>query len=63
MAKVIPGDKEKDIYEDCINYIRLQKLRKEDAQITARLRDPQLDPQELQQLMQRQVEIQKSIKG
>ncbi len=63
MSKIIPGDKEKDIYDDCIRFIRLQKLRREDAHITVRLRDPDLDPKEMEQLMQRQIEIQKSIKG
>ena len=63
MDRVIPGDKENDIFEDCIRHIRLQKLKKEDAQITARLSDPSLKQQEAAELMQRQIEIQKSIKG
>lgn len=62
-ARIIPGDKENDIYEDCIRFIRRQKLSREDAKITAKLRDPNLDHEEMQQLMQRQIEIQKSLKG
>ena len=61
--KIIPGDKEDDIYEDCIRFIRQQKLRREEAQIAARLNDPALNSEEAQKLMQRQIEIQKSIKG
>ena len=62
-ARIIPGDKENDIYEDCIRYIRHQKLIREDEKITAKLRDPNLDRGEAEKLMQRQIEIQKSIKG
>lgn len=63
IAKVIPGDREKEIYQDCVNHIRRVKLKREDAEITARLRDPDLDPGEIERLMQRQIEIQKIIKG
>ena len=62
-SRVISGDKENDIYEDCIRFIRRQKLIREDARITAKLRDPNLDHDEMQTLMQRQIEIQKSLKG
>ena len=62
-SKVIPGDKEKDIYEDCIRFIRNRKLIKEADRITARLRDPDIGKQEAEELMQRQIEIQRSIKG
>ena len=62
-ARIIPGDKENEIYEDCIKYIRQQKLLREEARITAKLRDPNLDRSEAETLMQRQIEIQKSIKG
>ena len=55
--------KEKEIYQDCVNHIRRVKLKREDAEITARLRDPDLDPGEIERLMQRQIEIQKIIKG
>ncbi|MBR0457504.1 MAG: DNA primase [Firmicutes bacterium] len=62
-SKVIPGDREKDIYEDCISFIRTRKLIREADRITARLRDPNIDKQEAEKLMQRQIEIQRSIKG
>ena len=62
-SRIIPGDKENEIYEDCIRYIRHQKLLREDARITAKLRDTNLDRNEAEKLMQRQIEIQKSIKG
>lgn len=62
-SRVIPGDKENDIYADCIKYIRRQKLIREDTQITAKLRNSDLDHDEMQKLMQRQIEIQKSLKG
>ena len=63
MSKIIPGDREKEIYQDCINYIRRAKLKQEDSEITARLRDLNLDPAEIERLMQRQIEIQKLLKG
>lgn len=63
ISKIIPGDREKEIYQDCINYIRRVKLKREDSEITARLRDPNLDQVEIEQLMQRQIEIQKKLKG
>ncbi len=63
MSKIIPGDREKEIYQDCINYIRRAKLKREDSEITARLRDLNLDPAEIEMLMQRQIEIQKLLKG
>ena len=63
MTKIIPGDRENEIYEDCIRFIRLNKLKKEEAGIRARLRDPDLSHEETEKLMQRQIEIQKLIKG
>ena len=63
MSKIIPGDRENEIYQDCVNHIRRMKLKREDAEITARLRDSGLDPGEIERLMQRQIEIQKKIKG
>ena len=63
MSKIIPGDRESEIFEDCIRFIRLQKLKKEEAGIRARLRDPALGKDEAAKLMQRQIEIQKLIKG
>jgi hypothetical protein len=62
-SKVIAGDRERDIYEDCIRFIRTRKLIREADRITARLRDPDIDRQEAEKLMQRQIEIQRSIKG
>ncbi len=63
MSKIIPGDRESEIFEDCIRFIRLQKLKKEEAHIRARLRDQALGKEEAAKLMQRQIEIQKLIKG
>ena len=63
LAKIIPGDREQNIYNDCINHIRRDILMREDAEITARLREPSLDEKEIERLMHRQIEIQKSIKG
>ena len=63
MSKIIPGDRENEIYHDCVNHIRRMKLKREDAEITARLRDPSLETGEIERLMQRQIEIQKIIKG
>jgi len=62
-TKIIPGDKETAIYEDCVAHIRRRKLERESSAITARLDDPDLDEEEVRQLMTRQIEIQKSIKG
>ena len=62
-AKIIPGDRESEIYEDCIRFIRQQKLKKEEAGIRLKLRDPDLSNDEADKLMQRQIEIQKLIKG
>ena len=63
LQKIIPGDKETEIYKDCISHIRRDNLMREDAEITARLCDPNLDQEEIARLMQRQIEIQKIIKG
>ena len=63
LQKIIPGDKEAEIYKDCIRHIRRDTLMREDAEITARLCDPNLDQEEIARLMQRQIEIQKIIKG
>ncbi|MBQ3466304.1 MAG: DNA primase, partial [Firmicutes bacterium] len=62
-AKIIPGDRENEIYGDCIRFIRLNKLKNEEAGIRSRLRNPDLSREEMEKLMQRQIEIQKKIKG
>lgn len=62
-AKIIPGDRENEIYGDCIRFIRLNKLKNEEAGIRSRLRNPDLSREEMKKLMQRQIEIQKKIKG
>ena len=61
--KIIPGDRENEIYGDCIRFIRLNKLKNEEAGIRSRLRNPDLSREEMEKLMQRQIEIQKKIKG
>lgn len=63
--KIIPGDKEEAIYNDCISFMRLQKLKREDAEINRilQLSGSDADPEELRRLMQRQMEIQRIIKG
>ena len=62
-AKIIPGDRENEIYGDCIRFIRLNKLKNEEAGIRSRLKNPDLSREEMETLMQRQIEIQKKIKG
>ena len=62
-AKIIPGDRENEIYGDCIRFIRLNKLKNEEAGIRSRLSNPDLSREEMEKLMQRQIEIQKKIKG
>lgn len=64
-AKVIPPDKEEEIFRDCISYIRRQKLRKEDAELTKILDTigADADPEDIKRVMQRKMEIQKIIKG
>ena len=62
-AKIIPGDREDEIYDDCIRFIRLNKLKNEEAGIRSRLKNPDLSREEMETLMQRQIEIQKKIKG
>ena len=62
-AKIIPGDRENEIYGDCIRFIRLNKLKNEEAWIRSRLSNPDLSREEMETLMQRQIEIQKKIKG
>lgn len=64
-SKIIPGDKEEEIFNDCIKHIRLQKLKREDAEIRTIIQglDDQKDSEEIYRLMQRQMEIQKIIKG
>ena len=62
-AKIIPGDRENEIYGDCIRFIRLNKLKNEEAGIRSRLKNPDLSREEMEKLMQRQIEIQKKIKG
>ncbi|MCQ2546699.1 MAG: DNA primase [Clostridia bacterium] len=64
-ARIIQADKEEKIFSDCISYIRLQKLRREDEEISEILSKAgnDTDPEELNRLMQRRMEIQKQIKG
>ena len=64
-SKIIPGDKEEEIFKDCIKHIRLQKLKHEDAEIRTIINDldDSKDSEEINRLMQRQMEIQKIIKG
>ena len=47
----------------CIRFIRLNKLKNEEAGIRSRLKNPDLSREEMETLMQRQIEIQKKIKG
>mgnify|MGYP004448812529 FL=1 len=63
--RVIPGDKEEQIFNDCIRHIRADKLRREDLEIRRILQYPadEQSPEELNQLMKRQMEIQKILKG
>ncbi|MDO4834132.1 MAG: DNA primase [Bacillota bacterium] len=62
---IIQADNEEEIYEDCIAHVRLQKLEREDAEISAILSKEgnDTDSEELNRLMQRRQEIQKLIKG
>lgn len=62
---IIQVDKEEQIFNDCISHIRLQKLLREDAEISEILNkaDKDTDKEELNKLMQRRMEIQKLIKG
>lgn len=64
-AKIIPADREEEIFKDCISYIRHRKLSKEDAELTEILNTigADADPEDIKRVMQRKIEIQKIIKG
>ncbi len=62
--KIIPGDKEQAIFDECIKYIRLKKLKKEDRDIRLKLSlaDNETDQQKVRELLERHMEIQKKLK-
>ena len=62
---VIPVEKEKVMFDECIGYIRKERLRQRDQEITWRLSqgDGELSEQEMTDLMMEQAEIQKKLKG
>ncbi len=63
--RIIPPNKEGNIFNDCIRHIRQQKLINESKSITNILQNLKEDDDkdEIKRLMQRQMEIQKLIKG
>ena len=64
-GRVIPEDKEQQIYSECIRFIRNRELRKRDREITLKLSlaDEEIPDEEIRALMQEQSEIQKKLKG
>ncbi len=62
---VIPEDKEQIIFDQCVEYIRNEKLRLRDQEITWRLSqdDGSIPDEEVVSLMKEQAEIQKKLKG
>ena len=64
-SRLIPPDKEQTIFDDCIRHIRTGRLRREDMEIRHILTysAEDTDPEELNRLMMRQMEIQKILKG
>ena len=65
MNKVIPADKEKAMFEECMTHIRLNKLKREDLELREiiSMADESTDKQMLYQYMQRQMDIQKEIRS
>ncbi len=62
--KIIPGEKEQAMFDECIRHIRLIKLKEEDRDIMLKLSlaDNETDQQKVRQLMERHIEIQKILK-
>ncbi|MBQ9016501.1 MAG: DNA primase [Firmicutes bacterium] len=62
---VIPPDKEETIYAQCIDYIQKEELRRQDQEITWKLSldDGSISDEQLAELMQRQAQIQRILKG
>jgi DNA primase len=62
--KIIPGDKEQAMFDECIEHIRLIKLKEEDRDIRLKLSlaDNETDQQKVRQLMERHMEIQRILK-
>ncbi len=62
---VIPEDKEQIIFEECITYIRKERLRRRDQEITWQLSqgDEVISEEEMRALMEEQAEIQRKLRG
>ena len=63
-TEIIPGDKEQAMFDECIEHIRLIKLKEEDRDIRLKLSlaDNETDQQKVRQLMERHMEIQRILK-
>ena len=64
-ALVIPEDKERIIYDQCISFVRREGLKQRDQEITwmLSLDDGTISDDEIRALMKEQAEIQKQLKG
>ena len=64
-ALVIPEDKERIIYDQCISFVRREGLKQRDQEITwmLSLDDGTISEDEIRALMKEQAEIQKQLKG
>ena len=62
---VIPEDKEEIIYRQCVSFIRRERLKQRDQEITWKLSldNGELSDDELASLMREQADIQKKLKG
>lgn len=62
---VMPGDRDEEIYRQCLNFIRKRSLKEESELITVKLSmaDGEISVEEQNRLMKRQIEIQKLIQG
>ncbi len=62
---VIPEEKEGQVYDDCVAFVRRKELMRRDQEITWRLSlaDETIDDEELADLMREQAQIQRKLKG
>ena len=63
--RIIPRDKEQQIFDECVRFIRNRELKKRDREITQRLllADEEIPEEEITALMKEQEEIQRKLKG